>query len=611
VNRLVGAVFAVLVAATFGAFFVAQRLKASPAVIGEFRRDPFFSPNRDGRYDRATVRFEIRKRDRVTLAVVDADGDEVRELIGGQTFLPYREIRARWDGLDGDGERVPDGTYRYRITLPDQGRNVVMPESVRLDTTPPRVRVTAIGPVPDKAPRPELLPVPGGAPAVVHFRAPGREKSSKKRILLFKTAPGPARAVGKPIPLPDEATEWSWNGRTASGRPVSPGTYLVAVQARDIAGNIGTSPALDARGLPAATYGAPLPGRGGITVRYLAVQPPTRPVRAGQPVSFGVDARGERWAWSVRRVGSNEVVGRSRGARTRGGVFRLTAPGHESGVYLLQVRTRTRQVTVPFAVQGAESRPVLVVLPTMTWQGRNSVDDDGDGLPNVLDRGLPVRLGRVLAGDGLPAGFAQRDGPLLAWLARTGRRFDVTTDVALAAGVAPRLDGHKGVLLPSDTRWLPRALQQRLRGFVRAGGTLATLGLDSLRRQVDVTPRGRLVHPTPPAPTDLFGARLGALQRLGAPVTLTEAADRIELFAGTDGLFRGWRMLEPLAAPGDQGRLVSSAVTEAGRAGISAVRFGQGLVLRFGVPELPTRLTRDETDPPTALMARTWTLLSR
>jgi len=609
VSRIAGIVFAALVVATFGAFFLAQRLKASPAVVGEFRRRPFFSPNSDGRFDRAVVRFEIRKRGRVSLAIVDSAGDAVRELIDDDTFLPYREIRAGWDGRDDDGKRVPDGTYRYRITLPDQGRNVVMPESVRLDTTPPAVRVTSIGPVRDKVPRPELLPAPDGGPAIVHFVAPGRGKSAKKKILLFKTSPGPVRAVGAPIPLPDDATQWTWDGKTPSGRPVSPGTYLVAVQARDQAGNIGTSPPLDRRGLPATTYGAPLPGRGGVTVRYLGVQPPATPARAGRPVAFGVDPRGQRWAYTVRRVGSNQIA--ARGGHTRGGVFRLAAPGRESGVYLFDVRTRTRHVTVPFAVQGATKAPVLVVLPVMTWQGRNAVDDDGDGRPNLLDAGLPVRVGRVYAGDGLPAGFAQRDAPLLAWLARTGRRFDVTTDVALAAGTGPRLTGHKGVLLPSDTRWLPAALQRRLRSFVRGGGTVASLGLDSMRRQVRLTPRGRLIDPTPPAPTDLFGGRLGRIQRAPQAATLTEASDRIELFAGTTGELAGFRTLEPLASPGAQERLLASAVTEGGRTAITATRFGRGLVLRFGVPDLATRLTRDETDPPTALMARTWTLLSR
>ena len=298
-SRIAGFVFAALVIATFGAFFVAQRLKSTPSVVGEFRHSPFFSPNHDGRFDRATVRFEIRKRGRVSLAVGVDDGDEVRELIDDDQFLPYREIRARWDGLNDDGERAPDGTYRYRITLADQGRNVVLPESVRLDTTPPKPRVLSIGPAKDTVPRPELLPVPGGGDAIVHFVAPGR-RTSKKKVLLFKTGPGPTRAVGAPIALPDDATEWRWDGRTASGRPVSPGTYLVAIQARDQAGNIGTSPPLDRRGLPAAAYGATLPGRGGITVRYLGVQAPSAPATAGKPVAFGVDPRGERWAYTVR-----------------------------------------------------------------------------------------------------------------------------------------------------------------------------------------------------------------------------------------------------------------------------------------------------------------------
>jgi hypothetical protein len=605
VTRVVALVFATLVVATFGAFFVAQRLKAAPSVVGEFRRSPFFSPNRDGRFDRAVVRFELRESDRVTLAVVDADGDEVRELIGARRYLPFREIRTKWDGLDDDGERVSDGRYRYRITLQEQGRNIIVPQSVRLDTTPPRPRVLSIGPVADRVPRPELLPVPGGGAAEIQLQAPGR----RKRILLFKTAPGAARLV-LDEPLAEDADDWRWDGRTPSGRPVSPGTYLVALQTRDQAGNIATSARLDRRGLPDAGYGERLPGRGGVSVRYLGVQPPVRPTEAGEQATFGVDARGARWRWSVRRVGSREVVRRGREARTRGGVFRLTAPGRESGVYLLQVSTRTRRVTVPFAVQGAERRPVLVVLPLMTWQGRNPVDDDGDGLPDLLDRGLPARVACVLAGDGLPAGFARREAPLLAWLARTGRRFDVTTDVALARGDG-RLESYRGVVLPADTRWLPRELQERLRRHIRSGRTLLSLGIDSLRRQVELTPRGRLVDPSPPAPTDLFGARPAPVQRVAEPVTLTEARDSIELFAGTDGLFPGWTSLEPLQGVGEQARIVSAAVTGAGRPAISAVRFGRGLVLRYALPQLPVTLTRDETDPTTALMARTWTLLSR
>ena len=54
-------------------------------------------------------------------------------------------------------------------------------------------------------PRPELLPVPGGGEAVVHFIAPTRQDAQKK-VLLFKTGPGPVKQVGAPIPLADDAT---------------------------------------------------------------------------------------------------------------------------------------------------------------------------------------------------------------------------------------------------------------------------------------------------------------------------------------------------------------------------------------------------------------------
>jgi hypothetical protein len=297
------------------------------------------------------------------------------------------------------------------------------------------------------------------------------------------------------------------------------------------------------------------------------------------------------------------------------------APRGESGVYLLSVRTRRHQVRVPFAVQSSGShagtaaapRGVLVVLPVVTWQGRNAVDDDGDGLANRLGAGLGVRLVRVLAGDGLPARFATTEAPVLAFLDRTRRRYDVTTDAALAAGHGPKLAGHKGVLLPGDARWLPPALGRRLRRFVRGGGTVASLGTDALRRQVQVTPRGRIVAPTAAASTDLFGERLRPVVR--EPVDLTILQDDIQLFAGTGGLFRGLAAYEETVDVGNQATLVAGAVTPpaqaepAGRLVVVAARFGRGLVIRPGLPDFATRL--GTSSKLATLMERTWTLLSR
>ena len=601
-TRLTAGVFAVLVIATFGAFFVAQRLKNAPPVLSRLTVFPFFSPNGDGRFDVARVSFKVKKTDDVSVSVLDSSGDAVRELMGSRRVASSELVRLKWDGRTDDGARVPDGRYRYRVTLQHEGRSVVPATSVRLDTTPPRPRVTSIGP--SHAFGPELMP--NGGDAVVHLDTPGH----KPVVRLFKTAPGPTRLVLEDDSLQDGANVWTWDGKTPSGRPVSPGTYVVSIETRDVAGNRGLSPALNRRDLPTTSYGAKLPGHGGITVRYLGVRPPNVATQAGDPVEFFVDARRKPWTWSVRRVGSANPTPSRRKTSAR---VRLHAPGRESGVYLMQVRTATRTTSVPFAVQSAKRHRVLVVLPVMTWQGRNSLDDDGDGLPNLLDHGVGAKLFRVYAGDGLPADFATRDAPLLAWLDRRGHRYDITTDVALAAGRGPRLEDHRGVILTSDARWLPRALQQRLRRYVRGGGRVASFGIDSLRRQVSLTRRGRMVDPTPPATTDAFGVRLRRLLRLPKPTNLVEASDNIDFFGGTPGAFGPFSLVQE--AELTEAEAQASAVTEnpqTGRPVIAAQSEGKGLVLRFGTPELPSHLGARANDPNTvALLDRTWTLLSR
>ena len=600
-TRLAMGVFGVLVVATFGAFFLAQRLKNSPPVVGEIHVFPFFSPNGDGRFDKARLTFKPKETDDITVAVLDSSGDEVRQLLSSRHVHAGELVRLLWDGLTDDGRRAPDGRYRYRITLRHQGRSVKLASSVRLDTTPPRPRVTSGGPY--KVPGPEILPQPDGGDAVVHLQAPGY----RPVIRLFKTGPGAMRKVLEDDMLPDGATEWRWNG-TVNGRPVSPGTYVATIETRDKAGNRGLSPPLDRHGLPVATYGGKLPGHGGITVRYLGVLPPYLPTTAGDELDVAVDARGQPWRWSLRRVGTNQSTPSRRKTSAR---VRLHAPGKESGVYLMRVNTATHATTVPVPVQSREQHRVLLVLPVMTWQGRNSLDDDGDGLPNLLDRGVGVKLGRVYTGDGLPAGFATREAPLLAWLDRNHHRYDITTDVALAMNRGPRLQGHKGVILPSDVRWLPRSLQQRLRRFVRDGGSVASFGIDSLRRQVTISPRRRLVGATPPATTDLFGARLHPPEQLSAPSNIVLKNDEIEFFAGTAGSFGPFSSIQEADSLGAEP--LASAVTEdppSSLPTLAASRLGKGLVLRFPLPELPTKAASGDPET-TALLNRTWTLLSR
>jgi hypothetical protein len=281
-----------------------------------------------------------------------------------------------------------------------------------------------------------------------------------------------------------------------------------------------------------------------------------------------------------------------------------------SGLYLFEAHTRNASTTVPFPVQAVKTQKVLVVLPAITWQGLNPLDDDGDGWPNTLSHGLAVRKERILV-DGLPEDLVKHIAPLLIYLDRQGLKYDITTDLALAEGIGPRLENHTGVVLAGDTRWLPASTQKSLVSWVRKGGKLATFGVDSLRRQVRLS-KNRILAPTEAAATDAFGAKLGKLTDEPA-TTLTIFKDDISLFAGNvyggTGVFAGYDQFEPLQSTGSGGEVVASAATDDGRQVIVAEKVGDGLVIRFGLPQLTERLGAPGNE--TELVRRTWTLLSQ
>jgi hypothetical protein len=115
--------------------------------------------------------------------------------------------------------------------------------------------------------------------------------------------------------------------------------------------------------------------------------------------------------------------------------------------------------------------------------------------------------------------------------------------------------------------------------------------------------------PTLPTQRDLFGARLRPIVRPAAPVTVVNVADKIDFFAGTAGQFGGIEAFEQtLDVRGGPDAIQAAAATQDGeRQVIVAARFGDGLVIRTGLPDFSASLT--DNAELAELLDRIWTLL--
>jgi hypothetical protein len=293
------------------------------------------------------------------------------------------------------------------------------------------------------------------------------------------------------------------------------------------------------------------------------------------------------------------------GRRESGGEIKLRAPEGRSGLYVLEVFTVKRAARVPFAVQDATPAPILVVLPAITWFGRDTLDDDRDGLPNTLENGGPAGYPRLLAG-GLPEGFSDQVAPLLAFLDRQRINYDITTDLTLAASQAGLSGERQGVLLAGPHRWISTEIARRLRRYATEGGRVASFGADTLRRGVAVA-RDRLLRPLPPSDDDPFGVAFRPQRALdGAPRPLEPVADdpEIGLLTGVAQL-PGFRALEE-SEPSERVRVAlalrdEEAIAAAEAAGeelppsypaLALSQLGEGTVIRVGLPEWGAQLKR-------------------
>jgi hypothetical protein len=585
---LVRVVFGVLVLATFGAFIVAQRLKRSSPIVDQVHYPRYIGPKCGCEKARARFYFAPHVAGHVTAQIVDAAGDPVRTLVSGRE-LSRRRHHFTWNGRTDAGLIAPDGKYHLRVTLEDQGRSVTLPNAITLDTRPPRPRVLFVTP---------RVIVPG---------APG--KDGRARIRFHGSAnPRPVVNVYRTdVPKPQIVATFEihrgrhtgvWDG-LVNGRPASDGIYDVTVTTHDRAGNAGHSPPR----LP-PTQGEAVP-RSGVSVRYLTVSGPLTPVRAGSLVTFTVGPLPRRLRWSLGPVGAGRPLARGRGRAPRVAVRVPRAT--RSGVYLLRVEAGGHRAVQPVVVQGAARGRGLVVLPAITWQGTNQVDDDGDGFANTLSSGTDVNAARPFAHGQPPTGLVDGVAPLLRLLGRERVTYEITTDLALAQRGGAGIAGHSGVLFAGSETWLTSKLDLALRDYVEQGGKVASFGTDAFRRLARVS-ANLLTGPTQPERVNVFGEETALTHIVEAPMVVNRP-DTLGLFAGTDGLVGLFTQFEQSKALVGGAQILSSAGRDPRHPAFVAYRLGKGIVVRVGSPAWSADLAGNTEL--TDVTRRIWSLLSR
>ena len=153
VEPLARTVFALLVLASIGAFFLTQHLKHSPTAVQEFRLTPTFSPYRRGPLEHEAISFKLKQADEVTVSVIDTSGNVGATLVHDLPVARYKTFSLRWNGRRGfttryehqtsaagrpilvaltGGRYAPAGEYRVEVTLRHQHKTVRSPGSFTL-----------------------------------------------------------------------------------------------------------------------------------------------------------------------------------------------------------------------------------------------------------------------------------------------------------------------------------------------------------------------------------------------------------------------------------------------------------------------------------------------
>lgn len=260
-----------LLVATTAAFVITERLKLQPPAITDTRVPvKIIAPTCRCKTARAPIEFRLQHGDRVTVSILDESDRIVRRLTDGAQFSAGTHDFV-WDGRDERGDIVPQGSYRPRVDLRRDRQTVVLPNPIRVDTTPPtleaNVRPTTISPDGDGHNDRVSVRYTQSEPAKPFIAVRGRVVVRALR--------------SKPLHKLD------WYGKEHR-RPLPPGLYSFVVDTRDLAGNLARSPV-----------------RTAIRIRYIELARKTVVTRPGAVIRIGVSTDARRFHWRLgRRTGT-------------------------------------------------------------------------------------------------------------------------------------------------------------------------------------------------------------------------------------------------------------------------------------------------------------------
>jgi hypothetical protein len=266
-----------LLGATAAAFAVTERLKLERSPITGTQVDRVFSPVCECARDVSVISFILRRRETVTLDILDRNGRSIRTVVRSRRE-PAGRVSYTWDGLDNAGRVVPEGVYRPRVRLKRNGRTIILPNPIRVDTTAPTITLVRVFP---------RVFSPDGDGRRDRVTATYRIDERARAVMLVD---GRQRVQSKFRTLDGKLV---WFGRV-NGRTVAPGTYEIRLRAVDRAGNRSMrTRAVDVR------------------LRFVELSRDHIEVAAGKRFSVRVrtDAESYRWLFAGRRgVGRRQIL---------------------------------------------------------------------------------------------------------------------------------------------------------------------------------------------------------------------------------------------------------------------------------------------------------------